>query len=499
MKIIKYLIVFLITIFVFSINVFAASCNLGVSSTNVYVGNSFTVTANINSAAAWNVHVTASGPVSGCSINQADSTSDAMDTNKTFSATCTATGTGTIVIRLSGDVTSASDGNAVNISGSKNVTVSPKPVTNNNNTNRNNQKPDNRSKNNNIKELSVEGYNLTKIDANNYTLTVANDVTSINVKATAEDPKSKVAGSGSHELKVGENKIEVVVTAENGAQNKININVIRKDGYYLEDLDSVLKNDKINDIIIKNDTQITANDLLKIKNSKKTINFNYINDEKLLMYSWIIDGSLIKNTNDLLTTISSDSSNKKDILRLSNYADGIFIEQKQTSNLPEGAKIKIFVGNKYTDDDLINIYVYSKNNDKLEQTKKQIKAENGYIEFETTDTSDYFVTMSNIPDIDDITKTGNLLSIKTLIIVVIIIIILIGLVAAFIIKKKKNNNFDDLTNNIDTNDQQDIISPNDVNTDTTPIQQEINSPNDINDDNNPNQQNNINNNNNIFN
>ena len=123
MKKVKYLIISLISIFAFNINVFAASGSLGVSSSSVYVGDSFTVTANVSSAAAWNIHVSASGPVSGCSINQADATADAMDTNKTFSATCTATGTGTITIRLSGDVTSASDGNAVNVSGSRSVTV----------------------------------------------------------------------------------------------------------------------------------------------------------------------------------------------------------------------------------------------------------------------------------------------------------------------------------------------------------------------------------------
>ena len=211
MKKVKYLIISLISIFAFNINVFAASGSLGVSSSSVYVGDSFTVTANVSSAAAWNIHVSASGPVSGCSINQADATADAMDTNKTFSATCTATGTGTITIRLSGDVTSASDGNAVNVSGSRSVTVSnrPTPPSNNNNNNNNNnsnnnsnnnnsnnnQATDNRSKNNNIKELSVEGYDLTKVDNNNYTLSVPNDVTSINIKATAEDSKSKVTGA----------------------------------------------------------------------------------------------------------------------------------------------------------------------------------------------------------------------------------------------------------------------------------------------------------------
>ena len=470
MKKVKFLLVSLISIFAFNINVFATSGSLGVSSSSVYVGDSFTVTANVSSAAAWNIHVSASGPVSGCSINQADATADAMDTNKTFSATCTATGTGTITITLSGDVTSASNGNAVNVSGSRSVSVSnrPTPPSNNNNNNNNNiprnnnnnhsnnnnsnnnQATDNRSKNNNIKELSVEGYDLTKVDNNNYTLSVPNDVTSINIKATAEDSKSKVTGAGSHDINVGENNIEVVVTAENGSQNKITIKVTRKDGYYLEDLDTVLKNNKIADIniTIKSDTKITAQDLEKIKSSGKTVKFNYYNDDKSLVYSWIVDGSKLKNTSDLFTTILNDSDNKKDILRLSNYADGLFVGLKQTSNLPSGTKIKLFIGNKYKDNDLVNVYAYVKNNDKLELVKSKLKVENGYIEFDVTYDSDYFVTMSTIPSSDKVvTTTGNSSSPILLIIIGILSLLVIGLVIAFIVKNKKNKKDDNNNNN----------------------------------------------------
>lgn len=337
MKKIKILLISLISMFAFNTSVYAASSSISVSSGNVYVGDSFTVSLYVTSSAAWNVHVTASGPVSGCTIHQADASADALDTNRSFSATCTATGEGTIVIRLSGDVTSASDGNAVSVSGSRSVSVSQKPApapsptpsqpgnnnnTNNNQTNNNNNKQnstqndgDNKSKNNNIKNISVDGYNLIKVDSNNYTLSVTNDITNINVKATAEDSKSKVTGTGNHNINIGENNIEIIVTAENGSQNKINIKVTRKDGYYLEDLDSILNNNKITDIniTIKSDTIITKEDLEKIKNSKKTVKFNYYNDDKSLAYSWIIDGSKIKTTSNLSTIITSDSDNKKDM------------------------------------------------------------------------------------------------------------------------------------------------------------------------------------------
>lgn len=467
MKKIKILLISLISMFAFNTNVYAASSSISVSSGNVYVGDSFTVSLYVNSSAAWNVHVTASGPVSGCTIHKADASDDALDTNRSFSATCTATGEGTIVIRLSGDVTSASDGNAVPVSGSRSVSVSQKPAptpsptpsqpgnnnnNNNNQTNNNNNKQnstqndgDNKSKNNNIKNISVDGYNLIKVDSNNYTLSVTNDVTNINVKATAEDSKSKVTGTGNHNINVGENNIEIIVTAENGSQNKINIKVTRKDGYYLEDLDSILNNNKITDIniTIKSDTIITKEDLEKIKNSKKTVKFNYYNDDKSLAYSWIIDGSKIKTTSNLSTIITNDSDNKKDILKLSNYADGLFVVLKQ-NDLPSGTKLKLFVGNKYENNDLVNVYSYR--NNKLYLLKNKIKMDNGYVEFDLDNASEYFVTMSTIPNTNITTKVENNEEISILpIIILVICLVIIGIIIIFIIKnkRKKKSNYDD--------------------------------------------------------
>lgn len=431
MKKVKFLLVSLISLFAFNINVIAASGSLSVSSSNVYVGDKFTVTVNVRSAAAWNIHVSASGPVSGCSINQADATSDAMDTNKSFSATCTATGTGTISIILSGDVTSANDGNAVNVSGSKNVTVLQKSYPSSNN----NQMPDNRSKNSNIKELSVDGYELIKVDNNNYTLSVPNDVTSINIKATAEDSKSKVTGTGSHDINVGENNIEVVVTAENGSKNKINIKVTRKDGYYLDDLDSVLNNEKIEDIniIINADSKITESQLEKIKNSKKTVKFNYFDENKKLIYSWIINGKEIDDTKELTTTITFTTENKNEIYKLSNYADGLYINFKHDGILPAGTKIKLYVGDKFEDDSIVNVYKYNNINKSLKFIKDSLKVTTGYIEFEIEHCSEYFVTMSNV----DIVKTQEISSINIFMIFSIVELIVIFALVFVIVKKIK--------------------------------------------------------------
>lgn len=447
MKKIKILLTLFISIFALNKNVYAASGNLITSKTSVYVGDTFTVSVNVSQAAAWNIHVKSTGPVSGCIINQADATADALDTNKTFTATCKATSTGTISLLLTGDVTSATNGIAVNVSGNRTVIVTekpaptptptptPKPSTNNN------QYKDPRSKNNNLKEISVEGYELIKVDNNNYTLTLPNDITSINVNAQAEDKLAKISGTGTHDINVGENNIEVIVIAENGSQNKINIKVIRKDGYYLEDLDTVLNlsANELN-VSINSDTIITAKDLEKIKNSGKTVTFNYYNDEKKLLYSWTINGSKLKNVKDLLTTITNETSNKKDILRLSNYADGLFVKLKQTSDIPNESEIKLFVGTKYENGDVVSVYSYQKENDKIELVKQDIKVEDGYIKFNLKEANDYFVTMSTISNCENSVTKNNTSSPIYIVLIIILSLVVVGLTIFFNKKNKKDKN-----------------------------------------------------------
>lgn len=454
MKKIKIILMLLISIFIFKTNIFAASGNLSVSKSSVYVGDSFTVSVNVNSAAAWNVHVSATGPVQNCSINQADATSDAMDTNKTFSVTCTAIATGTITINLSGDVTSAVDGNAVFISGTKTVSVTAKPAPSPSPTP--SQKPstqkqpqNNLSKNNNIKSLSVEGYQLVKTDNNNYTLTVSNDVSSVNVTATAEDAKAKVSGAGDHKLQVGENNIGVIVTSESGAQNKINIKVTRKDGYYLEDLSSVLKSDKNINIIIKDDSKITKEQLNDIKDSKKEVALNYYDENKKLIYSWSVDGKELKSAKEFETKVTFTSENKKEINKLSNYADGLYVDFKHSGELPAGTKIKLYVGDKFENGSIVNIYHYS--NKKLDFIKDNLKVSDGYIEFDIKHCSEYFVTMSTIADA--VIEAKDNLSINIFMIFSIIELIVIVGLAIFIFVKLKPIKEDDIANaKANTND-----------------------------------------------
>ena len=145
-------------------------------------------------------------------------------------------------------------------------TNSNKPNNSNNNKPSNSNTNSNLSKNNNLKELSVTGYTLNKKDNNHYTLSVGNNITSIEIKAETEDPKANVTGVGKKELKMGDNSFDIIVTSESGIQNKINLKVTRKEESSLEDLENLLNdsNSPNIDITITKDTVIPAKMIDKI-------------------------------------------------------------------------------------------------------------------------------------------------------------------------------------------------------------------------------------------
>lgn len=407
----KYLIILLLTMILMPFKVFAAG-GFGVSTTSIsmYLGESKTITISTNNAVGKLNISSSNGGVASAS----PSSIFIQNPGSSGSITITGNSVGTATISVVASSDFATMDEEILAGQTKTITVNviskPAPEPSNptpSNPTPSNPKPsspqptqpqNNLSKNNNLKTLSVEGYELVKVDNNNYTLTVTNDVISINVNATAEDSKAKVSGTGVKKLQVGENNIEVIVTSESGVQNKFTIKVTRKDGYYLEDLDSVLKNEKLQDadIIINADSKITKEQLNQIKNSKKTLRFNYYDENKKLIYSWVIDGKKVAKSIDISTNITFDSENSNKILQASNYSDGIILNFEHKGLLPIGTKIKVNVAEKYKDGELVNIYYYNNENNKVEEKNKQVKVENGFIKFEIEHCSEYFVTLANI-------------------------------------------------------------------------------------------------------
>lgn len=257
LKTIIFALVMLGIIFISS-KVQAASASISATKTTATVGDSVTITVNIN-AATWNLRTSGTG-ISGGKIVGYDPDGNNTSTTKTYSLNTSSAGSYTI--SLSGDVTDGTTGVTSDINTSVTVTVNnPAPVTpvtpseNNNNNNNNggstnngnsgnsnsgsNNKPSTptkpeepKSNDSTLKGLEIEGYELYPVfDTNTreYNLRVTNDITKVTVVPTVNYSKAscKIEGT-TEELAVGKNVITVVVTAEDGTTSNYVINVTRE-------------------------------------------------------------------------------------------------------------------------------------------------------------------------------------------------------------------------------------------------------------------------------
>ena len=463
MKKISIIIGIIIGLLIIPINVFArGSITPSTKNLTITKGSSatFTITA---SNAAGRIDISSSNS----SVASVNKFSDFLDNSSTtITVTGVSSGNATITVKLS-DAATFDTEEELTGSYSINVTVN-EPQTNNteieqNNTSNNNTQSntniDNSNTNNNtnantntddeteselsdnnmLEELSIEGYELVKKENNVYELTVTNNITEINIVAKAEDSEAYIEGAGKKELEIGLNKFEIIVTAESGKERTYTINVTRKDGYYINDIVDIIDDieSKTIDVTIEKNSKITKEILEIIKETKKIINFNYYNEEEKLIYSWVINGEEIKDILEINTSVFFSSEYKEKIDILSNYANGMYIDFEYNGNFPENTKIKLYVGDKFEDDKLVNIYHYNKEDNILENIKEEVIVKDGYIEFNIAQGSTYFITMSNIHQEEIKESTSKEINIY-MIIAIIEAIIIIGLIVFYIIKIKSS-------------------------------------------------------------
>ncbi len=87
------------------------------------------------------------------------------------------------------------------------------------------------SKDNYLKNLVVDGYEITPLfnkDVLEYSVTVPENTKTVKITAYVNDGRSSVEGEGEIEVKPGNNKLDIIVRAQNGSQRiyHLNVNVV---------------------------------------------------------------------------------------------------------------------------------------------------------------------------------------------------------------------------------------------------------------------------------
>ncbi len=202
----------LVIALIISVNtVKAASFTIGVGSKNLTKGGSTKLTIKgVDATGRFNIKSSNAGVIS-------VSESAVWIENNSYSINLSALNVGTSTITVTASDVSDGSGNAVAL-GSKTIKISV-------------SLPREKSKDNNLKSLSVEGYSITpefSKDVTNYSVTVKEGTKEINVIATPNSGYAKVTGGGVVSLIDGINNLSITVKAENGAEKvyKLVVNVI---------------------------------------------------------------------------------------------------------------------------------------------------------------------------------------------------------------------------------------------------------------------------------
>ena len=210
----KILSLLLALLFIIPINVHAASLGISASSTTVTTGSSVRVTVKANGLAGrFSITSSNSNVLSG-----GENSKWLENDSETYTFKANNVGTATVTIKA---VNAADSSSSATFTGSKSITI--KVV-----------KPREKSNNNNLKGLGIEGYSITpefNKDTLEYSSEIPSSVEKINIQADKEDGYATVDGAGEQEVKEGLNKFEIKVTSETGKEKVyvLNVNLVDKE------------------------------------------------------------------------------------------------------------------------------------------------------------------------------------------------------------------------------------------------------------------------------
>ena len=211
-KKILYLIIGLLVFLTSGYEVYAASLSISASSKSVTIGSSVTVTVKASDLAGKFSISSSNGAV----LSGGNSSTWIENGSESFKFTAKKEGSATITVKT---ISAASFSSGSAFSESKSITI-------------NVVKPREKSNNNNLKSLTVDGYNLTpnfNKDTLEYSVELPADATKIKINASKEDGYASINGTGEKDVVEGDNRFEIVVTSETGKSKTYVVNANVKD------------------------------------------------------------------------------------------------------------------------------------------------------------------------------------------------------------------------------------------------------------------------------
>ena len=205
-----------------------------------------------------------------------------------------------------------------------------------------------KSSNNYLSNLEIEGYSLTpQFDKQtiNYSINEDINVSSVMIKAMAEDERATITGDGKVELQSGENNLKIDVKAENGTERTYFIRLnkkIEKGQPKLDELkiNAIMSDGKSEEIEISPEfKKDTFEYKCEVYNETTSIKLNAIaeNDSNVE----ITGNADLKEGNNVVTVKVQAESGEESVYKINVYRKEK--QEQETVNTEENSSVKIIV------------------------------------------------------------------------------------------------------------------------------------------------------------
>lgn len=312
-----------------------------------------------------------------------------------------------------------------------------------------------------LSSLKVEGYELKDEGHDAYSLSVNGSVEKIKIVATPHDSKATVKGDGEQKLVVGDNKFEILVTAENGFSKSYVITVTRRGNkVLLKDLINEISTTKEDTVTVelKDGDKLTTEIITAVKKWGKTLILNKYSEDGKLVYGWNFNGKNIGDLKEFDPSVTFESENEEKIDELSNFAKGLIINFAYTGTLPKGTKFSVNISEEFKKNDIVRLYYYDKEKSTMTLESEDITITDDTVSLDVTHCCEYLLTRAKI-GAAEVKQTNNKKEIIMVFAIGLELAIIIALVVFIIVRGKKNggkkNNNTKKENDID-NDQDEL-------------------------------------------
>ena len=163
--------------------------------------------------------------------------------------------------------------------------------------------------------------------------------------------------------------------------------------------------------------------------SKDKVTYNYKNSKGTLIYSWIFDKKEINNYQNINLDMDFESEFLSKTADINSNMKILSFDHHGL--LPKNTTVKVYVGDKYKEDDEINMYYYDDEIELLRYKDSYIVDSNGYVSINIEHCSDYLLTATIVQD-----AANNPQNINLVILVLVGVIILLVAVSLFSSNKK---------------------------------------------------------------